>query len=72
MKPLTAELGRLLMPVEDDDSGRPCGSGGAGARLGSPVTPGVVDEARGARDEPVVSPLESGSVGILREAIQVS
>lgn len=63
-------LGRLLTPVEEEDSDRPCGSGGAGARLGSPVTPGVLDEARGARDEPAVSPLESGSVGFLRDAMQ--
>lgn len=59
-----------MTPVEEEDSDRPCGRGGAGARLGSPVTPGVVDEARGARDEPAVSPLESGSVGFLSEAMQ--
>lgn len=57
--------------MEEEDSCRPCGSGGAGARLGSPVTPGVAEEARGARDEPAVSPLESGSVGFLREAIAI-
>lgn len=64
-------LGRLLTPVDEDDSDRPCGSGGAGARLGSPVTPGVVDDARGASDEPAVSPFESGSVGFLSDAIAV-
>lgn len=58
-----------MTPVEEEDSDRPCDRGGAGAKLGSPGTPGVVDEARGARDEPAVSPLESGSVGFLSDAM---
>lgn len=69
MNPLTAALGRVLTPPlseADDGMAKPCGTGGAGARLGSPpTTPGVFDEAR---PEPVVSPLESGSVGFLSEA----
>lgn len=64
-------LGILPVALFVDVMPSPCGIGAAGARLGSPPTPGVADLLRPATiDDAVDSPLESGSVGCLREAFE--